>query len=299
VHWGLLGAFVAALAYGVGTVLQTVGARRAERTDLVDVRLLLRLLRSLPFLAGMACDGAGFVLSLAALRSLPLFVVQAVISASLAVTALLAGLFLRAPLRGRDWLGVAVVSAGLTSLAVAAGPQHAARVNFEWRAVLLASVGGIALLAAVAGRAKGRPGLSGWTLAVLAGLCYGAAGIGARILRHPGSLRGLADDPATWAMIGAGLLGLLLYATAVQRGSVTVVTGLVVVSETLVPSAIGVVLLGDRPRHGYFALSALGFALTVAGALSLARFGELSPSEVESLPAGSGPGGSEQSPDGR
>lgn len=285
VHWGLLGAFVAAVVYGVGTVLQTVGARRAERTDLVDVRLLWRLLRSLPFVAGLACDGAGFLLSLAALRSLPLFVVQAIISASLAVTALLAGLLLRAKLRGRDWLAVAVVSTGLAALAVAAGPQHGARVSFEWRAALLIAVGGIALVAAAAGRAAGRVALGGWALAVLAGLSYGAAAIGARVLHDPDSLYGLAADPAAWAMIGAGLLGLLLYATAVQRASVTLVTGLVVVSETLVPAAVGVVLLGDRPRHGYLILSAIGFALTVAGALALGRFGELSPTEGASLPS--------------
>ena len=72
----------------------------------------------------------------------------------------------------------------------------------------------------------------------------------------------------------AGILGLLLYAMALQRGSVTVATSAVVVTETLVPAALGVTLLGDRPAHGGAALAGVGFAVTVAGSLLLARYGE-------------------------
>ena len=87
----------------------------------------------------------------------------------------------------------------------------------------------------------------------------------------------LADlllDPALYAMVAAGLLGLLLYAMALQRGSVTLTTSAVVVAETLVPAAVGIALLGDRPAHGDWAMAALGFALAVLGALALARYGQ-------------------------
>jgi drug/metabolite transporter (DMT)-like permease len=277
VHWGLLGAFLGAVAYGVATILQTVGARRSNEQENVSVRLLWRLVRSLPFLIGLALDGVGFLLSLAALRSLPLFVVQAVISASLAVTALLAALLLRARLRGRDWAAIAVTSAGLAALATAAGPEHPATVSLFGRMALLVGAAALGVLATAAGRVRPERRPSGWALAVIAGLSYGGAGICARVLQHPGSIAGLARDPATWAMIAMGILGVLLYATAVQRSSVTVVTATVVMVETLVPSAIGVSLLGDRPRHGFAAVAAIGFALTLAGALGLARYGELSP----------------------
>ncbi|MHB2022799.1 MAG: hypothetical protein ACYCO3_05660 [Mycobacteriales bacterium] len=281
--FGLLGAFLAAFAYGVGTILQTVGARRTERTERVDVRLLWRLAHSLPFLAGLGCDLAGFLLSLAALRSLPLFVVQAIISASLAVTALLAGLLLGYRLSLRDWTAVAVVTAGLSLLATAAGPQHPAMVAFRYRLLLLVGVAALAAVAASAGRAISGRALGGWALAVLAGLAYGCAGIGARVLHHPDSVRGLVGDPATWAMVGSGLLAVLLYATAVQRASVTLVTGTVTVAETIFPAVVGVALLGDRPRPGFMLLAALGFALTVLGAVGLARYGELSPAEGAAL----------------
>jgi len=48
----------------------------------------------------------------------------------------------------------------------------------------------------------------------------------------------------------------------------------VVVAEPLMPALVGVLLLGDRTRDGYVPLAVVGFALAVAGALALARFGE-------------------------
>jgi len=275
VHWGLAGAFAAAIAYGVATILQTIGARRTQRAQSVDVRMLWRLVHSWMFIAGLGLDGLGFALSLAALRSLPLFVVQAAISASLAVTALLAAAFLRARLQAREWLAIALVSAGLAMLAISSARNRPAGVDLGGRTALLLGVGLLGAVAFLAGRAtRTGPGPGSWALGVLAGLAYGASGIGARILHHPRSLLGLVTDPATWAMMAAGLLGILLYATAVQRGTVTRVTAAVVVTETLVPAAIGVALLHDHPRHGYVGLAAIGFVCTVAGAVALARHGE-------------------------
>lgn len=297
-HWGLVGAFLAAVLYGVGTILQTVGARHAARTQRVDVRLLWRLVHSLPFLAGLLCDGLGFLLSLAALRSLPLFVVQAIISSSLAVTALLAALLLHYRLARLEVGAVIVVSVGLALLAVAARSQRPAHVGLAGRMLLLVAVAGLAVVSAGAGRGTaphqpdgtgGARATGGWALAVLAGLAYGGAGIGARVLVAPRSLAGLVLDPASWALVLSGVLGVLLYATAVQRSSVTLVTGTVTVAETIVPAAVGVVLLGDRPRAGFVAVAVVGFLLTLGGALGLARYGELSPREGAALPAAAAP----------
>jgi hypothetical protein len=78
-------------------------------------------------------------------------------------------------------------------------------------------------------------------------------------------------------MAFAGVIGLLVYAMALQRGRVTIATSAVVVAETLVPGAIGVTLLGDRPAHGRTAFAAAGFAVAVLGSLLLARYGEAPP----------------------
>jgi len=275
VSWGLAGAFAAAVAYGAATVLQAVGARRLERFDAPDAKLLWRLVHSGPYVAGLLLDGVGFALSLAALRSQPLFIVQAIVASSLAVTAILAVLVLHARLSTLEWGALSLVTAGLTMLALSARNQPPASVGFAGRLSLFAGVVVVGVAAAGAARRRGQGRRNdAWALGCLAGLMFGAGGVGARVLADPHSVGGLLVDPALYAMAFAGILGLLLYAMAVQRGRVTVATSAVVVVETLAPAALGITLLNDRPAHGRTALAALGFALTVLGSLLLARYGE-------------------------
>ena len=88
--WALLGAFAASGCYGTGSVLQAVAARREAATEGLDPRLLLRLVRSWPYLLGLALDGVGFLLSIVALQTLPLFAVQSIVASFLAVAAVVA-----------------------------------------------------------------------------------------------------------------------------------------------------------------------------------------------------------------
>ena len=87
-------------------------------------------------------------------------------------------------------------------------------------------------------RAQGRRRLS---LAILV--------LGARILRGFGPLTLLAD-PAAWAIGFAGLLGLLVSATAMQRASVVTVTAATVAAEAVAAAMLGLVVCGDRPMAG-------------------------------------------------
>jgi hypothetical protein len=48
-----------------------------------------------------------------------------------------------------------------------------------------------------------------------------------------------------------------------------------VIGQTVLPAAIGVLVLGDEARQGFLAVAAAGFLLAVGGALSLARYGEV------------------------
>src|SRR3954464_5057566 len=206
VTWGLAGAFAAAVAYGAATVLQAVGARSTGRSAGPDARLLLRLLRSMPYVVGLSLDGVGFALSLAALRSQPLFIVQAIVSSSLAVTGLLAVLTLHARLEPLEWFALGLVTAGLTMLALSARDEPGTQVSFAGRLGLFIGVVVVGCVAAGAARGRGGNSSDAWALGCLAGLMYGAGGVGARVLADPGSLRGLVSDPALWAMAFAGIL---------------------------------------------------------------------------------------------
>jgi drug/metabolite transporter (DMT)-like permease len=271
---GLLGALASAIFYGVASVLQAVAARAVPQTRDVDPRLLLRLLRRTPFLGGILLDVAGFAAEFMALRTVPVFLVQAAVASNLAVTALVAVPVLKARLRAREWAAVGAVCAGLAMLASATGPEGSAPAGFGFRLSLL----GCVVLLAAAGFAAGRledPARSA-VLGLIAGLGFGVVALAVRALPDLSPAH-LVADPATYALIGGGVVAFLFFATGLQRGAVTVTTGAMVVGETLAPAAVGVLLLGDRTRPGFAPVAVAGFVVALAGTLALARFGEAAP----------------------
>ncbi|MGZ4592212.1 MAG: hypothetical protein ACXV2I_15650, partial [Actinomycetes bacterium] len=98
---GLVCALIAALGYGAASVLQSISARSEGDVATLDPRLLVRLSRQVPYLAGIGLDLLAFGASVVALQTLPLFFVQSVLASSIGVTALIARA-LGARLRRRD-----------------------------------------------------------------------------------------------------------------------------------------------------------------------------------------------------
>jgi drug/metabolite transporter (DMT)-like permease len=276
----LIGAFASAIFFGVAAVMEAIAARSIAAADGLDPRLLVRLIGQWRFLVAILLDLLGFLAELAALRSLPLFLVQAAVASYLAVTAIVAGWIMRIRLGPREWLGIAAVCGGLALLGATAATEAPARVSLTFRLVLLVCTVATGLVAIPVARLREPAKSVG--LGLLAGLGFGFVGLGARVLTSLRPDRLLAD-PATYVIAGGGALAYLLYVTALQRGSVTTTTAALVVTETIVPAAIGIALLGDRTRPGLVPLAAVGFAIAIGGAISLARFAE--------------PGGDEPEPD--
>jgi drug/metabolite transporter (DMT)-like permease len=280
VGWGLAAALVASLCYGVASVLQAVGARRVERTDQIDHRLLVRVLGSLPFLVGTALDAVGLGFNLFALRTLTLFTVQAVVNTNLAVTAVASVLLLHSKPERRDKAAVTAVVCGLVLLGMASGPEGKGSFDTEHRyGLLVASAVLVASAIVVANVLKQvHPAVLGG----LAGFLFGLFGISVRVIPSLDPAR-LVTDPAAYAAIAASVTGFVFFAAALQRGSVTAATAALVVGETAVPALVGLVALGDTTRHGFAPVGVAGFLLAVGGALALSRYGEvgeLKPSEL-------------------
>jgi drug/metabolite transporter (DMT)-like permease len=267
----LLAVAGAAVCSGTAAVLQASAVARLPRATSVSGSFVLRLARSPRYLAALGLIAVGFALSFLALRTLPLFAVQAGRASSLAVTAVLSVLALGVRLRRAELIAVLAIGAGLVVVGWTAGEQASAQVGGAGRVVLLAAVLALLPVAAVVLRMR-ELARSGLLLAVIAGTCFGLLALGARILRgfDPGTL---LTDPAAWAMAGAGTLGLLSGALALQRASVVTVTAAMVAVETVLGSVLGMLACGDRPTPGLAVPAALGFALVLVGALTLARFG--------------------------
>ncbi|MGW0207831.1 DMT family transporter [Streptomyces sp. NPDC003233] len=261
----------AAVCFGTATVLQAVAAREAGTGEGGEAALLLRALRQWRYLAGLALDGLGFLFQIAALRSLPIYAVGAALASSLAVTAVVAAHLLRVRLSGTEWSAVAVVCAGLAMLGLASGPEGNQDGSDALRYAMLAVAVGMLLLAFAGGRLSGTS--RALVLGLGAGFGFGVVEVSVRLIDSLAPLD-LLTNPATYALLLGGGAAFVLLTSALQRGSVTTATAGLVIGETIGPATVGVVWLGDRTREGLTWLAVLGFAVAVAGALLLARFGE-------------------------
>jgi len=276
----LLAALISAFCYGIAAVMQAIAVRAASRRTAatagdavqgVDPGLVVRMLRQGPFLASIVIDMVGFVAQLVALRRLPLFAVQAIIAANLAVTAVFAAWLMKARLSLREWLAVGGVVIGVGLLGSSAGAQGAARVGWAFQLGLIVAVVAVGVVGFAAARLP-NPARTP-ALGAIAGLGYSVLAVSARIL--PGfSPQQLVRAPASYTLAAAGIVSFMLYAAALDGGSVTTATAAVILAETMPPAVVGVMFLGDTTRHGLAAVAGLGFALAVVCAVALARFGE-------------------------
>jgi len=259
--------------FGMAAVLQGVATSRAVDVAVLDPRLLLHLARQPVFLLALALNGLGFLLHVAALQTLPLFLVQAVISGSVAVTAVLSVRVLRVSLGRAQWLAVGLVVLGLGLLAMTAEASEVLPPGAGSPLVLLGVVAAVALAAAGVRSAPGpaAPVLLG----LLAGAGFGVVAVCARLLPDLGP--GLLTEPLAYVLLVAGAVAYLVYSAAMQRGSVTTATAAMVVTQTVLPAVAGL-LLGDEVRAGLLPLAVAGFVLALAGAVGLGRFeGGLAP----------------------
>ena len=280
---GLLLALGCSVCYGTATVLQAAATRSVNSGDSdsgVDPALLLRALRQWRYLVGIALDGLGFVLQVAALRLVPIYVVAAAIAASLAVTAIVAAWVLSTRLSAMEWAAVAVVCASLAMLGVAAGPEGTGHgpPGLGWALLVIAA------LVLAAGAAAGH--LSDRTRALVlgfgAGAGFGVDEIAVRLIDSIDLTRAsFYTNPAVYALVAGGAAGFMLLTSALSRGSVTTAVAGMVVGETVGPALVGVAWLGDRTRPGLGWMVEAGFAVAVIAALALSRFGE-APEATES-----------------
>jgi drug/metabolite transporter (DMT)-like permease len=264
----ILLALGAMTCFGLAAVLQAVATGRIERRPGLDPRLLLQLARQPVFLASLALNGLGFALHITALQSLPLFLVQAIIAGSVAVTAVLSVRVTGASLARAQWFAVALVVLGLTMLGPSATTGQAAPGGPRAALLLLGALGLVVLAAWFAARVRGAAGAV--LLGLLAGTGFGVVAVSARLLPPYGAA--LLGSPLAYVLPLAGATAFLLYSAAMQRGSVTTTTAALVITQTGVPALVGVLLLGDRVREGFLTLAVAGFVLALGGAVGLGRY---------------------------
>lgn len=266
---GLGAALAAALLFGTGSIVQAIAVRRLPASATLGAGLAVHLLREPLFLAALVLNLVGFSLHLVALRSIPLFLAQAGISASLAVTALLAVRVFGDHLGPSDWAAVTATCAGLGLLAAAAGSVGDEAASGRFVVGLYVALALLAATGLVVSRSESA--LATALLGLLAGFGFAGVSVAARVL--PGlSPAVLVRAPSAYMLVLSGAIAFLLYSLALRRGSVTGATAPLIVSQTVTPAAVGVLLLHDAIRPGWTAIAAFAFVVTGLGAVTLARY---------------------------
>lgn len=259
---GLLAAAAGAVLYGIGSVLQAVGVRQSSGRGRGTVGAVLQF----AYIAGLGCDLTAWVVSLVALRRLPVFVVQALLAGSLAVTAILAAATVGTALGRTDWYAIVAVVGALAVVGASGGVGRAPVPSAAIVIGLVTAVLVVAVAVAAACRWASPP-----VTAALAGLAYGGAALAARVVPPAGHLAGYLGQPLAWAIVGFALIGTYAYAFSLEHGDVGVVTAALWVLELIVPGVIGVVLLGDRVRPGWTMPAVVASAVAVGATIILAR----------------------------
>lgn len=272
---GVLEAVAASAAYGVATVAQAAGARRIAAETRRGFLLKARV--GWLYGAGLVLDALGFVATVGALHTLPLFFVESAVAASVGVTAGVMVALTGIRLTRVESTAVGTMLFGLVLLAASAQPGQASSIQADARWWLLGAA--VALVALTwagvrsVGVGAGSVG-SAVSLAATGGFGFALVGIAARVLdvRHP--LWRTLESPVFWALAIAGIVGTIAFGTALAHAPVTAVAAITFAVETTVPSIFGLMFLGDAVRPHMGAIALVGFAATLTGCISLARMAD-------------------------
>lgn len=110
-----------------------------------------------------------------------------------------------------------------------------------------------------------------WTMGLASGLGYAGVAIGARAARTGGTLLDLVRQPMVVVVVAGGLIAVVAYVRAVERGSVSMAAALVAVIEVVVPGTVGLLLLGDTVRGGWAPAAWVAVLAALVGCVTLAN----------------------------
>ena len=252
---------MSAVVFGVAAVAQAQAVRGFETTPDGLFGFVVRSLRDVRTMLVVAAYLLGFVLHASAIWLLPLYLAQSLVAMSLPVTAL-ASHRVEDALQRTGWLAVGVVTLGLVLLSLGAGEPG--EVQTTTRFVVALWIGVAALgVASIVGRH-----LAGPVLGLLAGLGYAGSAISVRGIGTP------VDGVVVVAALAVpcfGLVAFWLYSLGMHRAAVPSTTASMIVAQTFVPAAVGVALLGDGVREGWWPAVSVGLVLSTTGAVVLGR----------------------------
>jgi drug/metabolite transporter (DMT)-like permease len=233
--------------YALASVLQQRGAAAQPPEQSLRLSLLGRLLRNPGWVLGLAFDVTGYGLQFVALGHGPIVVVQPLLVTGLLFALPIGAAWAGRKLRGIDWVAAVMVCSGLAVFLTVANPGsgHDNVRPVVW-VMLLASSGG-----AVLGLISLSRGREPWRRAVFlsgaAGVVYGVTAALTKTSSHllDGGLIHLLGHWQPYALLIAGVGGMVIAQSAFQAGSLDSSLPTMSVVDPVVSIVIGALAFGE------------------------------------------------------
>jgi drug/metabolite transporter (DMT)-like permease len=259
---GIACALAAALGINISMLCKHRGAVAAPDVQITrPLRSAVSLFRSRWWAIGFAVAAAAWALHVLALAFAPLSLVETVISGSIVLLAYLAQRWFGLRVSRREWLGLALIAAGLAFLG-ATVPETAHGSQYSLAAMIAFESGAVAAgaLLILSGHTGPLGVARGPLLGLAAGLLLGMANVSLKALTGtvPGDLLSIVS-PWTGALVVAGVGAFFALARGLQIGGAISVIALSSVAANCASIAGGVLVFGD-PIGG----DALGIVLRSA-----------------------------------
>jgi drug/metabolite transporter (DMT)-like permease len=216
----------------------------------------------------MAVAMGSWGLHVAALSLAPISLVQSIIAGGLVLVTILADRMFALTVTRREWIGVALMAAGLAFLA--ATIEHTAdSAHASWDApVLAAYVGGATLIGTVLLPIALRSRAEGIVLAASAGALWGASDIAIKALsgRTHDLGAGVLLHPLALVILALSLYGVLVSGRSLQLADAVPVIAVTSATANVLTIASGPIVFGEPLPHAPLALGVrlAAFVLVIA-----------------------------------
>ncbi len=268
-------AVLAAASNAASNILQRKADKEEPPELAMKPQLILDLLHRPVWLAGFATVVVSFLLDGAALSMGQLAAVQPILVLELPMTLIGGTHVFGSRMRRREWVAVAVMTAGLAGLIFFLNPS---RPTVHHVALLGWLIGGGVTVAAVAAcivaSSRGGPARRPALLGLAAGISFGLTAAfmknATRALSHgPAAVFG---DWSTYAMAASGLVAMFLMQNALQAGPLFAAQPGITLADPGVAILWGVLVFGEQTRQGLWLVGALaGAAALGTGTVLLSR----------------------------
>lgn len=268
-------AALAAFTNALTSVLQRMGVETAPESSALRASLIGHAVKQRIWLIGFGFSLVQFGFVATALKHGQLSTVQPVLTTELLFLLLILAVWFRYRLGAREWLGAALVVAGLGGFFLAARPHGGQLLpsDSQWVVATLAVAAAVAcgIMAGLRGPRWWRAAALGAATAVTASYTSALTKAITGYLDHGWSAVFSHFEPYMLAVVGVGTVFLLQ--SALHAGPITASRTTLVTFNPLVSIVLGISLFGDVLRGGvaWIGLELLALAVLVAGVVVLTR----------------------------